>query len=443
MKKTIMEKIALLTLAIAVVLCGSPIGASADTYRFVNKDGTFPCFIDDSDILQCSFDASDITTGTLPDARLSANVTTQGNTFNGNDQLVQLNSSGELPAIDGSNLTGIIATDIADGIVTTLKIGDGAVTSGKIDANAILTVNLQDGAVTTPKIGSGAVNSEKVLNDSLTADDLAPDSVGSSEIAANAVDTDEINTGAVTTPKLGSDAVTTAKIINGAVTTPKLGSGAVNSEKVLDNSLTDDDLAMNSVGTSEIQTGAVTTAQLGADSVTTLKVINGAITTPKLASGAVSESKLLDNAVTTNKIADGSVSEAKLDFNPATQPELNSHTATEDAHFDHADDLTELNTQIGSGLVTGAHTSSLGAAAITVGTFPTGTWSFGTGTTMTIGSYTFKPLATDAAICAQTCAGHATARCFVGSSDTDDTYISVGTSAGEMIGLISGLGPCD
>lgn len=40
--------------------------------------------------------------GDLPD-----NITTQGNTFNGASQLVQLDSTGKLPAIDGSQLTNI------------------------------------------------------------------------------------------------------------------------------------------------------------------------------------------------------------------------------------------------------------------------------------------------------------------------------------------------
>ena len=35
------------------------------------------------------------------------NTTTQGNTFNGNNQLVQLNGSGQLPAVDGSQLSGL------------------------------------------------------------------------------------------------------------------------------------------------------------------------------------------------------------------------------------------------------------------------------------------------------------------------------------------------
>ncbi len=51
--------------------------------------------------------ASNIASGTLADARLSSAVTKQGNTFNGASQLVQLDASAKLPAIDGSNLTNL------------------------------------------------------------------------------------------------------------------------------------------------------------------------------------------------------------------------------------------------------------------------------------------------------------------------------------------------
>ena len=51
--------------------------------------------------------ASNITSGTLGDARLSSAVTTQGNTFNTANKLVQLDSSAKLPAVDGSNLTNL------------------------------------------------------------------------------------------------------------------------------------------------------------------------------------------------------------------------------------------------------------------------------------------------------------------------------------------------
>ena len=51
--------------------------------------------------------AGNISSGTLSDSRLSANVTTQGNTFNTANKLVQLDASAKLPAVDGSNLTNL------------------------------------------------------------------------------------------------------------------------------------------------------------------------------------------------------------------------------------------------------------------------------------------------------------------------------------------------
>ena len=51
--------------------------------------------------------AGNISSGTLSDSRLSVNVTTQGNTFNTANKLVQLDASAKLPAVDGSNLTNL------------------------------------------------------------------------------------------------------------------------------------------------------------------------------------------------------------------------------------------------------------------------------------------------------------------------------------------------
>ena len=61
--------------------------------------------------------ASNIASGTLSDARLSSAVTTQGNTFNGASQLVQLDASTKLPAIDGSQLTNLPSFSPPNGLL--------------------------------------------------------------------------------------------------------------------------------------------------------------------------------------------------------------------------------------------------------------------------------------------------------------------------------------
>lgn len=61
--------------------------------------------------------ASNITSGTLSDSRLSANVTTQGNTFNAANKLVQLDGTAKLPAVDGSQLTNLPSFTPPDGLL--------------------------------------------------------------------------------------------------------------------------------------------------------------------------------------------------------------------------------------------------------------------------------------------------------------------------------------
>lgn len=59
----------------------------------------------------------------------SANVTTQGNTFNGANQLVQLNASTQLPAVSGANLTNLNASNLTSGTVNTARLGSGTANS--------------------------------------------------------------------------------------------------------------------------------------------------------------------------------------------------------------------------------------------------------------------------------------------------------------------------
>ena len=76
-----------------VLASGEP-AFETDTGKFKIGDGT------------TAYNSLDyIGAGDLPD-----NITTQGNTFNGANQLVQLDTSGKLPAVDGSQLTNISAS---------------------------------------------------------------------------------------------------------------------------------------------------------------------------------------------------------------------------------------------------------------------------------------------------------------------------------------------
>jgi hypothetical protein len=94
--------------------------------------------------------ASDLTSGTLADARLSATVTA---------------------ALTDSRTP-------TDGSVTTAKLADGSITTAKIAANAVITADIADGAVTDTKITSMAATKLTGLmgffNSSATVIDTLP-----------------------------------------------------------------------------------------------------------------------------------------------------------------------------------------------------------------------------------------------------------------------------
>jgi len=69
-----------------------------------------------------SLNGSNIISGTVADARLSTNVTLLGNTFNGANQLVQLDGTGILPTLSGTNLTGLSATNISTGTLSDSRL---------------------------------------------------------------------------------------------------------------------------------------------------------------------------------------------------------------------------------------------------------------------------------------------------------------------------------
>ncbi len=65
---------------------------------------------------------------------INENITTQGNLFNGLNQLVKLDSSGKLPAIDGSQLTGV-----SSGSLVNSGVSAGTYKSVTVNSKGIIT----------------------------------------------------------------------------------------------------------------------------------------------------------------------------------------------------------------------------------------------------------------------------------------------------------------
>lgn len=112
------------------------------------------------------------------------------------------------PATDGT----IDALWLPDGIVSTAKIANLAVTLGKLAADSVDASKIVDGSVGTAELANLSVTAGKIANDTITAAQIATDAVGAAEIAAGAVGASEIADGSIGTIELANGAVTTAKL---------------------------------------------------------------------------------------------------------------------------------------------------------------------------------------------------------------------------------------
>lgn len=108
------------------------------------------------------------TAGSTPTFGLnSSSATLQGNAFNGASQLVQLNGSSQLPAVSGVNLTNLNASNLASGTVPNARLDSSSVTLQGV-LNDIHNQNtLQSGA--TFYVSSGTVGGNFYISQSSSA----------------------------------------------------------------------------------------------------------------------------------------------------------------------------------------------------------------------------------------------------------------------------------
>ena len=146
-----------------------------------------------------ALNATELTSGTLPMARLS----------------------GTLPALNGSALTALNATELTSGTLPIARIADGAITSAKITDSTIVAGDIASDAITTAKIAANAVTTAKIAAGNVSTATVADLAINAAKLADNAVTTAKINANAVTNAKIASG-VDAAKLTTGTLPMARL-----------------------------------------------------------------------------------------------------------------------------------------------------------------------------------------------------------------------------
>lgn len=161
---------------------------------------------------------------------------------------------------------------IVDGAITSGKLSANAVIAGKIAANAVTTAAIQAGAVNADKLATNSVTAIKIAAGTITGDKLVADTITAKQIASRTITANEIVAGTITANEIKASTITASQIASGTITATQIKSGTITATQIATRTITAD----------RIVTGAITANELAANSVTAVKIGAKAITADKL-----------------------------------------------------------------------------------------------------------------------------------------------------------------
>jgi hypothetical protein len=245
-----------------------------------------------------AINASNITSGTLDNAR------TTGNTANSASTIVLRDASGNF----GSNVISA-ASFSGDGTAIT-SINASNLSSGTV-ANARTTAASANGAATIVlRDGSGG----------FSAGDITANSISGNGVSLTAINASNIATGTI------ANARTTAATANGASTIVLRGSSGEFSAGTITGTFSGDGSAVSAINASNISSGTVATARLGSGTANASTFLRGDQTYATISAGVTITNDTTTDAsyfpiftsVNTGTISAANVSSSELIFNPGT-----------------------------------------------------------------------------------------------------------------------------
>ena len=215
--------------------------------------------------------------------------------------------------------------NLSNETIDNVYIGAISKTNTSIPGGVIGTIQLADGSVTTVKLGADAVTGAKIADDS--------------------IDSEHYVDGSIDTAHIGDSQITNAKMAANSVDSDQYVDGSIDTIHIADSQITNAKMAANSVDSDQYVDGSIDTVHIGDSQVTTAKIADSNITSAKILDGTIVNADInASAAIDATKIHDGTISNTEFGYLNNVSSNIQTQLDAKLVKANNLSDLTSAST---------------------------------------------------------------------------------------------------
>ena len=215
--------------------------------------------------------------------------------------------------------------NLSNETIDNIYIGAISKTNTSIPGGVIGTIQLADGSVTTVKLGADAVTGAKIADDS--------------------IDSEHYVDGSIDTAHIGDSQITNAKMAANSVDSDQYVDGSIDTIHIADSQITNAKMAANSVDSDQYVDGSIDTFHIGDSQVTTAKIADSNITSAKILDGTIVNADInASAAIDATKIHDGTISNTEFSYLNNVSSNIQTQLDAKLVKASNLSDLTSAST---------------------------------------------------------------------------------------------------
>ena len=217
--------------------------------------------------------------------------------------------------------------------------------SGNLSNEAIDNVYIGAISKTNTSIPGGVIGTIQLVDGSVTTVKLAADAVTGAKIADDSIDSEHYVDGSIDTAHIADSQITNAKMAADSVDSDQYVDGSIDTIHIADSQITNAKMAANSVDSDQYVDGSIDTVHIGDSQVTTAKIADSNITSAKILDGTIVNADInASAAIDATKIHDGTISNTEFGYLNNVSSNIQTQLDAKLVKANNLSDLTSAST---------------------------------------------------------------------------------------------------